>query len=173
MNRRDLLQKCAFGTAAVLSAPMLNFGRCRLYARGERTLSVRAVDLVECSLVIDMLGLLTVDWPRLRGWHADPRSFTPDDFTLMHSSGVNVCNPAVDLQGEKPHSETRDWLVKWNGFIQARNDHFSTVLRCSDLDWARANGKIGIVLGMQNSDHFRSADDVAEFWALGQRLSQL
>jgi len=152
---------------------MLNFGRCRLYAASERTCSIRAVDLVENSLVIDMLGLLTLDWPRLRRWHTDPRTFSPEDFTPLRESGINVFNPAVDLNGKHPNAETREWLQQWNGFIAARNQQFTRVLRCSDIETSRSAGKIGILLGMQNSDHFRSAEDVPTFWDLGQRLSQL
>jgi membrane dipeptidase len=37
----------------------------------------------------------------------------------------------------------------------------------------KKNGKIGIMITFQNSDHFRTVDDVDTFFALGQRLSQL
>ncbi len=42
-----------------------------------------------------------------------------------------------------------------------------------DLDRAKASGKIGIVIGQQNSEHFRTVQDVDKFYALGQRVSQL
>ena len=35
------------------------------------------------------------------------------------------------------------------------------------------NGKIGVIIGVQNSNHFISPDDVALFYNLGQRVSQL
>jgi len=34
-------------------------------------------------------------------------------------------------------------------------------------------GKIGIIIGQQNSEHFRTVDDVDGFYAMGQRVSQL
>ncbi|HXZ19707.1 MAG TPA: membrane dipeptidase, partial [Candidatus Acidoferrales bacterium] len=34
-------------------------------------------------------------------------------------------------------------------------------------------GKVGIILGVQDSDHFRTVDDVDFFYGLGQRVSQL
>jgi membrane dipeptidase len=37
----------------------------------------------------------------------------------------------------------------------------------------KSSGKIGIVLGIQNSDHFRRPDDVEFFRGIGQRVSQL
>ena len=41
------------------------------------------------------------------------------------------------------------------------------------LDRVNQSGKVGVLLGIQNSAHFRSADDVDLFHALGQRVSQL
>jgi membrane dipeptidase len=43
----------------------------------------------------------------------------------------------------------------------------------SALDRVKSAGKIGVLLGIQNSAHFRSPDDVDAFHALGQRVSQL
>ena len=37
----------------------------------------------------------------------------------------------------------------------------------------KTSGKIGVILGLQNSDHFRRPDNVDLFHALGQRVSQL
>ena len=42
-----------------------------------------------------------------------------------------------------------------------------------DLDRVKSSGKLGVILGLQNSDHFRKPDDVDFFRALGQRVSQL
>ena len=43
----------------------------------------------------------------------------------------------------------------------------------SGLERAKAQGKIGIMIGQQNSQHFRAIADVDKFYALGQRVSQL
>jgi membrane dipeptidase len=43
----------------------------------------------------------------------------------------------------------------------------------SDFGRARSSGKIAVILGVQCSDHFRTADDVDLFHELGQRCSQL
>jgi membrane dipeptidase len=42
-----------------------------------------------------------------------------------------------------------------------------------DLDCARDLGRVGLLLGFQNSDHFAEVADVERFHALGQRVSQL
>ena len=174
MRRREFIRKCVLSAAAVTTAPMLNFGRCRLSAAGtEREYSVRTVDLVGRSIVIDMLGLLTLDYTRLRNWHADPSTFTKEDFERLKQSGIRVFHPAVDLNSSDPHRSTRGWLEAWNTFLHAHSDRFLRVDTCADIEDARDSGRIGVVLGMQNSEHFRTADDVAAFHALGQRVSQL
>ena len=43
----------------------------------------------------------------------------------------------------------------------------------SDLKRIKKSGKIGIIIGLQNSEHFRRPDDVDFFRGLGQRVSQL
>jgi membrane dipeptidase len=35
------------------------------------------------------------------------------------------------------------------------------------IDAAKSSGKIGIILGLQNSEHFRTTDDVDRFYQLG------
>jgi len=37
----------------------------------------------------------------------------------------------------------------------------------------KKSGQIGVLLGLQNSEHFRRPDDVDLFFSLGQRVSQL
>jgi membrane dipeptidase len=152
---------------------MLNIGRCRLYAGAEREYSVRTLDLVGRSVVVDMLGLLTLDWRRLARWHNNPSSFTDADFATLTHSGINMFHPAVDLNDGDPHYATRRWLTKWNRFLSAQPAHFLPVAATADLTTAKQEGKISVLLGMQNSDHFRSPDDVNLFYSMGQRLSQL
>jgi membrane dipeptidase len=49
----------------------------------------------------------------------------------------------------------------------------SRVDSTADLETAKKLGKIGIIIGQQNSEHFRTVDDVDRFYAMGQRVSQL
>lgn len=173
MRRREFVRKCVLGTGAVLGAPMLNLGRCRLFAGTDQSYSVRAVDLVGRSLVIDMLGLLTVDWPRLFRWHADPTSFGPADYDLLRESGINVFHPAVELNSADAHTRTLQWLTAWNSFLDVHSDRFVRIDACRDFDSLQQSDRIGVLLGMQNSEHFRSPSDVSLFYGMGQRVSQL
>jgi membrane dipeptidase len=173
MTRRDLLARSMRAGAAAFAAPMLNLGRCRLQAAAPHEYSIRAIDAVGRSLVIDMLGLLSLDWRKVSAWHQRPASFDTADFQRLRDSGIDVFHPAVDLNQAEPYSATQTWLKRWHGFLNARPDQFLPVFRAGDLTAAKEEKKIGVLLGMQNSNHFRTPGDVDKFYSLGQRLSQL
>jgi membrane dipeptidase len=135
--------------------------------------SSRALDLVNHSNVIDMLGLLTLNWSLLGRWHNDPKTFGEADARKLRSSGINVFHPAVAFESAQAHSITRDWFEKWNRLIDAHSDCFLRVSTCADLARARESGKIGIILGMQDANHLRDLRDLDAFYAMGQRLTQL
>jgi membrane dipeptidase len=135
--------------------------------------STRAVDLVAESNVIDMLGLLTLNWRLLAQWHQNPASFTDADFQKLRSCGINVFHPAVALGAGETYSVTRSWFEKWNRLIAGQPDYFIRIDGPMDLARARQEGRIGIILGMQDANHLRCADDVDAFYSTGQRLTQL
>jgi membrane dipeptidase len=172
VHRRDLLKKAVFAGAGVLSAPLVSTGRCRLYG-GTREYSTRAIDLVSHSAVVDMLGLLTLDWPKLDRWHADPTLFTRADAQKLRNSGVTVFHPAVQLNQEPVYTAADRCFQLWNGLIESHPGDLVRINTTADVQMAKATNRTGVVLGLQNSDHFRSATDVACFHALGQRISQL
>ncbi len=155
---------------------MINRGRFNLFAaeRGERSEhSARAVELVGRSMVIDMLGLLTLDWPKLYAWQRDPAAFGGPDLQKLRDSGVRVFHPAVDPGAPNPYQAALGWMEGWNRLLSKRGDSFVRIDRAADLDQVRTGGKLGILVGFQSSDHFRTVDDVACFYDLGQRVSQL
>lgn len=156
----------------MLGAPMLNVGRFALYG-SRREYSRRTLDLVHESLVIDMLGLVTLDWERLYLWQRQPSAFGGPDRTRLAECGINVFNPAVDLNEPDAFYSTQQWLRKWNRFISGNPSSMLRVDSAADLARAKARKQAGIILGFQNADHFREPADVAKFYALGQRLSQV
>src|SRR5436309_1819316 len=152
---------------------MINRGRFSLFADDRALVSARAIELVGRSMVIDMLGLLTLDWPKLWTWQRDPAAFGPDDFQKLRASGVKVFHPAVEPDDPHPYEAALSWLSGWNRLLDGRPDCFVRIAAGGDFQRVRAEGKIGILVGFQSSDHFRTAADVAAFRALGQRVSQL
>jgi membrane dipeptidase len=143
------------------------------FALASRPYSTRAIDLVAQSNVIDMLGLLTLNWPLLDRWHKSPTAFGEADFAKLRNSGIDIFHPAVAFEQGSGYDVTLAWFTKWNRFIEWHPDYFIRVNGPDDLTLARQQGRVGIILGMQDANHLRSVDDVDEFYQLGQRLTQL
>lgn len=120
-----------------------------------------------------MLGLLTLNYRKLTTWRIDPASFQAADFQRLKDSGITVFHPAVGFVTPASYEESVADITEWNQFIAAQSDKFLRVDTAADLDLAKKSGKIGIVIGLQNSLHFRTADDVNRFYAMGQRVSEL
>jgi membrane dipeptidase len=173
LNRREFLRAGALAGAGLFAGPMINRGRFRLFADDGPVVSARAVELVGRSMVIDMLGLLTLDWPKLWGWQREPAAFGPADLNALRASGVKVFHPAVEPNDPRPYEAALDWLSGWSRLLDRRPDCFVRIDSGRAFQRVRAEGKVGVLVGFQSSDHFRTAADVAGFHALGQRVSQL
>lgn len=159
--------------AALLVAPMFNRNRYRIFAGAATEYSTKAIDLIEAATVIDMLSVLTLDFDKQTKWFFDPESFTAADFKPFRESGINVLHPAVGLGGPDAYDKGLQFFASWNGFIANHDELFMRVDSAPDLQRVKKSGKVGVVLGLQNSEHFRKPDDVDFFRALGQRVSQL
>jgi len=152
---------------------MLNRGRFALFAKGAAEYSARAVDLIQRSTVIDMLGLLTLDYRKMSAWQVDPDLFQPADFQRLRNSGITVFYPAVGYTTGNIYTETTRDILGWNSFLAAHPQEFLRIDGAADFERAKSLGKIGILIGQQNSAHFRTLADVDGFYQLGQRVSQL
>jgi membrane dipeptidase len=155
---------------------MVNRGRFNLFAAVSEQApqySKTAIELVEASMVIDMLGLITLDFPKLYGWHRNPASFTHAEFEKVRASGIDVFHPAVGFNSGDIHAQSLADLQGWNRLVSAHPDYFLRVNGPADLAHVYGSGKIGILFGQQNSAHFRNVDDVDLFYGMGQRVSQL
>lgn len=153
---------------------MLNFGRCRLLAQPAVDISSRAADLVLGTTVIDMLGLLTLDWPKLFAWQRRSAPFLESDYRAIERSAIDVLHPAVETRLPDAHAGALHWLEGWNRLLDPADRCFlAPIASTADLAVAPKTGRIGVIVGFQDSDHFRTAADVALFHRLGQRVSQL
>jgi membrane dipeptidase len=171
-SRRDVLRTGLLAGAGLV-APMINRGRFALFAAPEAEISSRAVELVGRSTVVDMLGLLTLDWPRLYGWFREPASFTEADFRRISATGTRVFHPAVDPQQADPRRAALEWTASWSRFLDGQPKRFRRVGTAADLVPAANDPRLGLMVGFQDSSHFQSTGDVALFHGLGQRVSQL
>lgn len=189
MNRRRFLGKSLKGTAGALLAPVLarakggaglwnrgpflNRGLYHLFATAEQSYSARAIELVQRSTVIDMLAPLWISPSRMQKMLGNPDNFKADDFSPFKQSSINVFHIAIGTGGPDAYLETLQFLSGYNTFLARHDDWFERVETSSRLDGIKASGKVGIMLGVQNSEHFRKVDDVDYFYGLGQRVSQL
>ena len=169
ISRRTVLKSAVLS----LGAPMINRGRFSLFGRNGTEYSARTMDLVRGSTVIDMLGLLTLNYRKLSAWETDPGLFRQADFIRLRDSGITVFHPAVGYTAGDIYTESLRDVIGWNAFIAAHGEQLQRIEGVADFKRAKALGKIGILIGQQNSAHFRTIDDVNRFYALGQRVSQL
>jgi len=169
VTRRNVLK----GVVAIVAAPMINRGRFRLFAGSSTEYSGKAIDLIGRATVIDMLSVLTLDFNKQSKWFKDPDTFTAADFQPYKESGINVFHPAVGMGGPNAYESVLQFFASWNGFLANGQDYFMRIDSVADLKRVKQSGKLGIILGVQNSEQFRRPDDVDFFRGLGQRVSQL
>ena len=177
MRRRDALK----AIAAVLAAPAVLRGRFQLFADSTATYSTRCIALIQRSLVIDMLSqfklgafldVLGGSGPRVTTWFSHPETFTAADFERYRSSGITVFHIGWGY-GRDAYDDAHKIVAAWNRLLGAHPRWLVRISSAPQFEWVKRGGKVGILLGFKNSDHFRSAADVDTFHRLGQRVSQL
>lgn len=152
---------------------MILRGSFPVFAGSNATYSTRAIDLMKQATVVDMLGLLSLNFPLMGKWASNPELFTAADFEKYQKSGINVFHIAVGTGGPDAYQSTYDFVAGWNSFLAGSDQYFMRIDSPSDLDKVKTSGKVGVLIGVQNSEHFRTPDDVNAFYNMGQRVSQL
>jgi membrane dipeptidase len=138
-------------------------------ADSEHKYSKKVMDLVERSLVIDMLGPLKLDFrPEA---YAEPLS--EQDAAMFRICGITAFHNSVGVGGPNAYDEALQFICAWSGFAGRNSDVFSLVGIAADLDHAKAKHKIAVIMGLQNAEQFREAKDVKDFYQLGLRCAQL
>ena len=183
MNRREMLGKVLKGGVAMAAAPavtrmtagaaMVNLGRYRLFPGAEKSYSGRAVDLVQRTTVIDMLAPLWISPSKTFKMLGNPDNFTADDFKPYKESGISVFHCSIGIGGPDAYTDCLKYIASHNSLIARHDDWFMRVDTPARLDAVKSSGKVGILIGLQDSDHFRKPDDVDFFYGQGQRVSQL
>jgi membrane dipeptidase len=169
LPRREFLKT----TAIAFAAPAVLRGRFQLFPWSTTEYSARCIEVMKRATVIDMLSPITLNFPLMAKWEANPETFGPTDFERFKSSGINVFHIAVGTGGPDAFMGTYDFVAGWDSFLAGRDEYFTRIDSPGDLDRVKTSGKIGIIIGVQNSEHFRTPKDVEKFYNLGQRVSQL
>jgi membrane dipeptidase len=160
----------------MVGAPAILRGRFRLFAQSRAEYSARAIKLVEETVVVDMLNQFQfpdfrADPVKIRMWMQKPGSFTREDFEVYRSSGTRVFSLG---SGSSSFENAVRWAADWNGFFSGYSDWFLRIDDVTDFaKLARERNRVGVMLTMQNADHFRTVDDINTLFALGQRSSQI
>ena len=178
ISRRTMLKRAAAACAARVAVPpvaaaMVNRGRYRLFPQSTTEYSARTIALMQRATVVDMLAPFTLDFPLQAKWNVSPESFTDAQFQKFVDSGISVFHPAVGLGGLDPYQTALLFFAGWNAFIAGNDERLMRVDSAADFARAKRSRKIGVLLGLQNSMHFRRPDDVDFFHGQGQRVSQL
>lgn len=173
LNRRQLLHSATAAATGALAAPMLNLGRFRLFADSPTQYSSRAVELVGRSTVIDMLSPFAISSSKSMEWFMHPESFSAADLEQFRSSGIRAFHIGIGIGGPDAKIETLQFLGLWNGFIAHHEEHLMRIDSPASFEALGKSDKIGVILGLQDSDHFLKLDDVDFYHGLGQRVSQL
>lgn len=170
MKRRQFIKSATTASAGLTLAPMIRRGRYQLFADAPTEYSARAIALVQRATVIDMLSPFKLG---ATTWFREPDSFRQSDFQRFLDSGINVFHIAVGLGGPEAYQNTLRFIASWNSFLANHDQWLMRVDSPADLVRVKKSGKVGVLLGVQNSEHFRTPADVDYFYSLGQRVSQL
>lgn len=165
MNRREVLRS----TTAAVTTPMINRDFYLLFGQHAGPYSARTVDLIGKSTVIDMLCGLTQDRDKVTSWRSTKNGMSPLDVNVLKAAGITVLNVAEGW----PAESTRRMIAQFNSLIAQYEWLFLRIDTIADIDRVKQLGKIGIMVGAQNSEHFQSVDDIPYFYGLGQRVAGL
>ena len=156
----------------MIAAPMLGIGRYRLFATSAAEYSARCIDLMRQSTVIDMLSPLTIS-DRWSEWARAPETLTDTAFQRYADSGINVFHHSFGSGGPTAYESAINYFGATNALIAGTDGRFMRIDSAGDFARVKSSGKVGILLGLQNSEHLRRPQDVPFFFGLGQRVSQL
>jgi membrane dipeptidase len=170
LSRRTLVQ-----SAGVICAPAFLRGRFQLFAQAKTEYSAHAIQLMADTPVVDLLNQFRfADYsekpPKSELFLQRPASFTDAEAAVYRASGIQAFALGHSAAN---YEEGLRFFARWNGFLAAHADSLLRIESAGDFERARSSRKIGIMLTLQDSTHFRSPADVDEFFSLGQRLSQL
>ncbi|KWV93773.1 dipeptidase [Erythrobacter sp. AP23] len=135
--------------------------------------SRRARELVGTSTTIDMMTLIAMQHEHAFHWMFGENGMSAATLRCFKLSGIDVLHHHLPIEGAGAYENVLAFLAAWNGFFARYGEHFARIVKPGDIAEARRQGKIGVILGVQNADHFRTADDVELLYDLGLRVSML
>jgi membrane dipeptidase len=167
LTRRRTLQAMA-GALAAFALP-LDAAQTAASQDPKNKYSSKVLDLVQRSLVIDMLAPLKLDFRP----EAYALPLSDSEAAMFRTCGITGFHNSVGVGGASAYDDALEFIAAWSGFV-GRNTHvFTLVGKADDLEAAKAKQKIAVIMGLQNADEFREPKDVKAFYQLGLRCAQL
>lgn len=166
VSRRQALSAAA---GAAIAAPFIARAGIRLSPNSTKTYSKRAIDLVRRAVVVDMLAPIKIDFSP--EYYA--KTLSAQETADWRASEINAIHHAIGIGGPTAKEQALSFFAIWGNFV-ARNSHvFTGVDKFADILRAKQDGKVAVIMGLQNADHFLRAADVKIFYEIGQRCAQL
>lgn len=128
-----------------------------------------AAALVARLKLIDMLAPFTVQLTQ----ENLARRLTDKERADWKRSGLTLIHHAQGSGTGDPFVNMLIFYAGSSAFVARNSDVFTGYTDPGDIDRAKREGKIAVMLGVQNCEHFRSIADVKLFHDLGQRVCQL
>jgi len=142
-------------------------------AQQQRDHQEDAAPLVDSALVIDVAGIIRFGDERASRVLFRPLDVSDADLTALSGTGLSALHVPVIYQGRDAFPGTFEIIAEWNAAIAARPDRLRRITVHSDLQRAKEQNCLGIILGVHESNHFRCVEDVDLFHRHGQRISLL
>lgn len=162
-SRRQILGSAL---SSAIAAPFISGPvHAQTAAYPSRPYPKRVVDLVQETLVIDMLHPIKID--------DTPAPMTDKLAAEFRASGITGMHHGAGIGGPDARDQVLSFYTLWGHYIAVNSHVFTGVDKMADIIRAKRDGKCAVIMGMQNSEHFLKADDVKFFHGLGQRVSQL
>lgn len=156
-------------TGTILAAPYIAKAAYAATPNGITQYSKRAVDLVRYTAVFDMLAPIKIAF----GPEFYAKSLSEKDASDFRASGITAIHHAIGIGGPTAKEQALGFLAIWGNYV-ARNSHvFTGVDKVSDILQAKRDGKVAVIMGLQNADQFERSDDVKAFFEIGLRCAQL
>src|SRR6202050_2189229 len=147
LTRRRTLQAMA-GVFAALALAEVDAAPTAAAQEPKNKYSTKVLDLVQRSLVIDMLAPLKLDFRP----EAYALPLSDAEAAMFRSCGITGFHNSVGVGGATAYDDALEFIAAWSGFV-GRNTHvFSLVGKADDLDAAKARQKIAVIMGLQNAD---------------------
>src|SRR3984885_8494202 len=155
VNRRRTLQAMA-GALAVLALPGADAAPTAAVQEPKNKYSSKVLDLVQRSLVIDMLAPLKLDFRP----EAYALPLTESEAAMFRTCGITGFHNSVGVGGATAYDDALEFIAAWSGFV-GRNTHvFTLVGKAENFESANQKQKIAVIMGLQNADEFREPKDV-------------